>query len=165
MAQNLLDNTTSSTITDPSEDCRFLENSFHLEPLRLVLYQANISRNQKNLINVWPHQVNKNSQIINCHQTTIICKTWRTILQTNQDLTTWVLFNCALIGHNVTYKTRPLSPHRTHTVIIHAKHFSNLSDCALELRNKGKNVQIHNLWNHIWYSNYTINMMLFLKHS
>jgi len=57
----------------------------------LVLYQVNISRNKKKLINVRPHQVNKNSQIINCNQTTIICKTSRTILQTNKDLTTWVL--------------------------------------------------------------------------
>ena len=47
---------------------------------------------------------------------------------------------CALFRHNVTYKAKPLSPHTTRTVIIQAKYFSNLSYCALEWRNKGKNV-------------------------
>jgi len=56
----------------------------------LILYQVNISRNKTKLMNVWPHQVNKNSQIINCNQTIIICKTWTTIFQTNKDLTTLV---------------------------------------------------------------------------
>ena len=42
--------------------------------------------------------------------------------------------------YNITYKVRPLSLHTTRTVIIQAKHFSNLSYCALEWRNKGKNV-------------------------
>ena len=66
----------------------FLENSGHFEPLRFDFVPGTHQQKQKKLINVWPHQVNKNSHIITCNHTTIICKTWTTILQTHKDLTT-----------------------------------------------------------------------------
>ena len=130
----------------------------------LILYQVHISRNQKKLISVWPHQVNKNSHIITCNHTTIICKTWTTILQTHKDLTTWVFVPLCIDWTQCNIQSKAsVSTHDSYCPNT-TKTFLKFIRLCLELRNKGKNVQIHNLWNHIQYSNYTINMTLSLKH-
>jgi len=48
-SQNLLDNTTSSATTDPSEDCRFLENSCHFEPFRFGFVPGKHQQKQKKI--------------------------------------------------------------------------------------------------------------------